>query len=138
MQKGEPRTSTYRPRYGAGGTRFRQSCDQLRCYLCNETGHFKRNCPLNYQEPARRVGDGWLPQQHSTTPPPPPSITVNAILQVNRSLLNKSVNFLLDSGATVSIIRFDVLRETIVPNYNHRESVRSITKHSKCCPGTNP
>lgn len=36
MQKGEPRTSTYRPRYGAGGTRFRQSHDQVRCYLCND------------------------------------------------------------------------------------------------------
>ena len=31
---------------------------ELRCWLCGELGHLKRNCPLNYSGPTRPVG-GW-------------------------------------------------------------------------------
>ena len=31
---------------------------EQRCWVCGELGHLKRNCPLNYNGPARPVG-GW-------------------------------------------------------------------------------
>ena len=50
--------------YGAQRRQRRYRADgraDLKCWMCGELGHMKRQCPLNFNGPAGRV-DGW-PQQ---------------------------------------------------------------------------
>lgn len=44
---------------GRPGRRPRYPRPGQRCFMCGEEGHLRRQCPLNYNEPARTVGDSW-------------------------------------------------------------------------------
>ena len=56
-------TGTSRRAIGARSERRTRPRNNLRCFLCGEEGHFQRQCPLNFAEPARMVGGSWRTNQ---------------------------------------------------------------------------
>ena len=69
----------------------------LRCYLCDRKGHTKRYCPF-------RENDGGNVEQVSEV-----CYCNSTSLRVQGMLGGQSVSFLVDSGAAVSVVSYDIL-----------------------------
>ena len=72
---------------------------QPRCYLCNKKGHIKRYCPSR-----RNNDDGTRGEQASEV-----CYCNSPSLRVQGMLGGQRVSFLVDSGAAVSVVSYDIL-----------------------------
>ena len=93
------------------------------CWPCGEISHIRRECPLNSSPNggrlAKKVIDFHRPYQISTT-----ISSVNAVFCVNGCIGETSTKFLLDPGAAVSVVNYNVIKT-------------SITKAATCAVGAN-
>ena len=52
------KTSKRRPHYSKGkGPHSRKDMSKLRCYTCDEIGHFEKDCPKNKSHPHKKKGN---------------------------------------------------------------------------------
>ena len=93
--------SQYSPKHQRSANRT--GPETRKCYWCGEVGHIKRQCPLNFHEPAQMVTGSWREDWTITKPSP----CLNSILCIKGHTLTKFLDFLLDSGAAVSLIHRD-------------------------------
>jgi predicted aspartyl protease len=94
----------------------------IRCYNCNKAGHMGRDCRMAYQ----KTNNNNINQQTNTQKPPQTRNTPNSsqqtmtlnvkertasLRELTRTCLinNQKVNYMLDTGSSVSIINNDVV-----------------------------
>ena len=79
-----------------------------KCWTCGEEGHLQRNCPLNEQGPDQQVG--WLARAQQIEAHPQHN---NFSFMVAGFIGPCPSRFLLDTGATMSVVRWSALPEEL-------------------------
>ena len=127
---------------------------QPRCFGCNKVGHVQRNCPYRYQDltcfacgqpghiarncqlQGNERGNVWTGQQASPSTSPSrndiPTVTVAVVkcraTMISGKLGGFAVEFMLDSGSSVSLIRHDLLKSIKnITEVNSSKAVQLIT-----------
>ena len=88
-----------------------------RCYRCGKEGHLYRNCPVGNEKRGAR-GSGREGEQSNDRA----SLKVCGVnfttLQVHGMLAGRSIGFLIDSGAAVSVVAYGVLPSSVRAEIN--------------------
>ena len=127
---------------------------QPRCFGCNKVGHVQHNCHYGYQDltcfacgqpehiarncqlQGNERGDVWTGQQTPPSTSPSrsdiPTVTVAVVkcraTMVSEKLGGFTVEFMLDSGSSVSLIRHDLLKSIKnLTEVNSSKAVKLIT-----------
>ena len=104
----------------------------LTCFACGQPGHIARNCQLQGNE----WGDVWTGQQTSPSTSPSrgdiPTVTVAVVkcraTMISGKLGGFAVEFMLDSGSSVSLIQHDLLKSIKnITEVNSSKAVQLIT-----------
>ena len=104
----------------------------LTCFACGQPGHIARNCQLQGNE----RGDVWTGQQAPPSTSPSrsdiPTVTIAVVkcraTMVSGKLGGFTVEFMLDSGSSVSLIRHDLLKSIKnITKVNSSKAVQLIT-----------
>jgi len=110
-----------RPRQGPESTRPRQSPETRRCFLCNQKGHLRRDCPENKKQSQGR-GQSSLKKRDRLAFKSRDSesddnmtgtATVNYLgtarmIRIEVDIQNHKVNAIIDTGAQVTILNDEI------------------------------
>ena len=110
--------SQQQPRYNRRNGGRRRPIQDRKCWVCGEEGHFQRSCPLKL--PRASPAGGRLATEvnnHSSS-----GVSLNAVFYVKGMIGTSPTKFLLDTGAAMSALCWDILPEGY---RNQMESVHS-------------
>ena len=100
---------------------------EVRCFACGQPGHIARNCQLQGNE----WGGAWTGQQASPSTSLTSDITTVTVAAVKCTattikgkLGEAAVEFMLDSGSSVSLIQYDLLKS--VKNVTRVNTVKAL------------
>ena len=102
------------------------------CHCCGQYGHFYQQCPLNYQGPAPMVDSRWSKPRnpviyHSIQRTHSKSYSINSVLRAKGAMGNLPMEFLLDSGASVSVVRHGALNVHYQNQMNSSSTLTAVT-----------
>lgn len=108
------RTSTPEPsrsRQGPESIKPRHSPENIRCFLCNQKGHLRRDCPNNKKHSHRIV---FNPSDNGSDDDITGTSTVNYLgtarmIRIEINIQNLKVKAIIDTGAEVTILNHQIV-----------------------------